>query len=489
MESILTRQLWKTLVISVLALPIIISGCQKGSSIAPPVPSLDQSAALTNDVEITYSATLVNVSSAMLTVNKNGVMFLSQNIFNNTTNGGVINKTFTFATDKITKGSYDFILTSGNLQKKSSVTIPNYKPTINLTTVNVNVSPYATAKVLLPTPIDKNPEDTAKITNAISQDSKTQITLIGGNLSIHPEKPSGTYNIEIDFGSITGGTDKATLTGLVITDSRIEVYPFTQPNDSTLNWYGSGDVNNDNVVDAKDATMLAQILNNSYSNPNDPRLLDRSDVNGDGVVDSLDYKLLQQKLNGTIAYMPGEWNKLTTRNERVDWVTKMLAIDKIYAINFPGQGISCRTYKDQTLIDFRGFSQTDLQKFLSVYSYDITNNGRFNLPILEVMTTENDATPPYSHGWNTIIVGDDASVWGNLCNIEPQIKGAVDVQPGQFYFHGVNTTFAVRGPPIGLEENGITLISTQDYIAFDIKNYIPTVNPYQDPLINFISHR
>ena len=81
-------------------------------------------------------------------------------------------------------------------------------------------------------------------------------------------------------------------------------------------------------------------MTGTYSNPGDTRLNDRADVNGDGVVNNSDRQLLENKLNGTLSYLPGEWNKLITKTERVNWLTKMLAIDKTDELQYiPGEWV------------------------------------------------------------------------------------------------------------------------------------------------------
>ncbi len=87
------------------------------------------------------------------------------------------------------------------------------------------------------------------------------------------------------------------------------------PDDTTLNWYGSGDVNKDNKVDVSDVARTIDIMN-GYTNPSDIRLLDRSDFNVDGVVDIADKTLIENYVNNLIPYLPGQWNKLQTRAER-----------------------------------------------------------------------------------------------------------------------------------------------------------------------------
>ncbi len=91
---------------------------------------------------------------------------------------------------------------------------------------------------------------------------------------------------------------------------------FSQPNVTmqigldTLQWYGSGDVNLDGKVDSLDL----QAMNNGVTNI-------EADVDGDGIPSTqADKNLLSDYLTGQIDNLPGWWNKLTTPEERINWV-------------------------------------------------------------------------------------------------------------------------------------------------------------------------
>ena len=117
-------------------------------------------------------------------------------------------------------------------------------------------------QVNLPVPLDKNPEDNpVAMKSATSLDGKTQVTLNGYVATIKALKDKvGSYQVEVEFGSTAGGLEKAVLTGNIAEDTRWVVNPFVQPNDSTLNWYGSGDVNKDNVVNSQDLTRIIELI-------------------------------------------------------------------------------------------------------------------------------------------------------------------------------------------------------------------------------------
>jgi hypothetical protein len=260
-------------------------------------------------------------------------------------------------------------------------------------------------------------------------------------------------------------------------EAKLKINPFIQPNDSTLNWYGSADVNKDNTVNAQDLTMLNEIIAGTYSNPSDTRLMDRADVNGDGVVNSDDAKILEDKLNGSITYLPGEWNELPTRSEKEDWLNKMLAIDKTNEVHY-GNGVTCLYYADQLMINFNGFDEKGIRKLLNVYPYDISNNGRFNIPVKEVgISYYEDGIG--GHGRNTVILGGNALDWNGKSDIEPQ-NDQINVATEKDPVYGINSMYEIFDPGKDAEN---TL-----YMRYNIKNNIPTldlnsVNP------NLITHR
>ena len=458
-------------------------------------PYIDQTVYLFNYVQLSYVATLSKVNSAILTINKDGVLFLTQNITDIATAGSDFSKTYSFASDKVTKGTYEFILKSDNLEKRTSVTIPNYNPTINLSSIKPSLMENSSVNITLPVPADLNPEDTPTIIGAKSMDGKTQLSWSGNSLKVQAlPDPLGNYQTpnflgafmaEIEFGSTIGGTVKATFSGTITLDPRQKLQKFTQPNDSTLNRYGTGDVNKDNVVNSADLTRIVEVINKTYSNPGDTRLLDRADVNGDGVVNNADRDLLEKRLNGSVAYMPGEWNKLKTRSEREDWVKKMLAIDKTNTIRYSPNFV-CTQFSFQLMINFHGFSNPTVISYINVsYPFDFSNNGRFNLPMCQVTSAEYDAAGVYltGHVFNTIIVGDDALVLTDYCNIEPQ-GDRMNLQPGPATspYGGLNTTLMVGGTTIIPSCSGDKFFvkyfyyTTKDYIVSMINDYSPCVN-------------
>jgi hypothetical protein len=185
---------------------------------------------------------------------------------------------------------------------------------------------------------------------------------------------------------------------------RIIVNPFNQPNDSTLNYYGSGDVNNDNKIDNNDINSIEYLIGQSVpptlmqiglSVPTN-RQLDRADVNGDKLITIDDKIAIQNYLSSKDkSLLPGRfWNYLN-KEQKLNWVKKMNNVELYFRFNnlFPESWI-CSTMAIQTIINFSGF------KGISNYKdFSFENNGRFNLPIFYIHLDISN------HAVNSILIG------------------------------------------------------------------------------------
>ena len=257
--------------------------------------------------------------------------------------------------------------------------------------------------------------------------------------------------------------------------------PFVQPNDSTLNWYGSGDANGDNAINYADVERMDDVINGTYT-PNtsqDPRVYDRMDVNGDETIDNQDRTMLNNHLTTNPFFQPNwYWNKLKTRAEREDWLVKMLAIDKTNEIIQSGDvKKNCRFYSNQTMINFHGFSDPiDIANFNQVYPFEWKDNNRFNLPLLDVRILDFNQQGTTGHEMNTTITGDNSRIWGDQDPIEPQTDH-FSIQPGEEYLIGDNARFYIRGPPTtgfqGLPEE--YEIKMNNLVAYNLLNKIPSL--------------
>jgi hypothetical protein len=195
---------------------------------------IEQSAVLSNGNEIVYSATLKKRPSAELTVNKNGNLFFKQSITDNSQTEPDYQKTFKYDPDKLTKGDYEFILKSGDLEKKTNVTIPNYKPALNLSGLNTNFEEESEIVLDLTGKIsDKNPEDNPVSINSVSSvEGKTRPTLNNYNLKIKSFwNKLGEYKIKLNVRDANEGLEEIIFNGN-ITQGLYEfvVNPFVSTN-------------------------------------------------------------------------------------------------------------------------------------------------------------------------------------------------------------------------------------------------------------------
>ena len=169
---------------------------------------------------------------------------------------------------------------------------------------------------------------------------------------------------------------------------------FQRPNTISTISYGDGDVNQDTVVDYNDLDLMKAGTQN-----------DQADVDGDGIPSTAsDISTLESHLQ-TGATLPGDWDKLETREQRIDWFEKMLTIDKTNLIPpIIGEWV-CKEYAVQRDINFPGFEKFSLEDEDIPNKFDITNNGRFNLPVYYVGV--NNPAHTWGHSINAILVGDN----------------------------------------------------------------------------------
>lgn len=140
-----------------------------------------------------------------------------------------------------------------------------------------------------------------------------------------------------------------------------------------LDWYGSGDVNNDEKIDNDD---LSQIQGStSY----------RADVDGDGTPGTVDDRVtLENYLNGISDNLPGHWDKLQTPEERVSWLQKMIPIERKIREGQTYTQSPDGWISSQSFINFNGIS--DISNYIKKtknnlgVTIDSTANGLFNIP-------------------------------------------------------------------------------------------------------------
>ncbi|MGL1936192.1 MAG: dockerin type I domain-containing protein [Fibrobacterales bacterium] len=202
--------------------------------------------------------------------------------------------------------------------------------------------------------------------------------------------------------------------------------PFHQPFNTT-NYYGSGDVNNDGVVDFDDVTEIDNILN-EMSDVNF-----RADVDANGVVDAIDAEMIYNVVNSN-SILPGWWNTLETREERLDWLNRMLTIDKTDSLKWNSY-FDCVNFSDQLY-----FNATGYRKGLNGSEYG-GGQTLYNIPMYRVGML--------GHVVNAVLVGDNPLEFSDWEFIEPQLDGRNPLDPNNLkYFGGIISSIEGGGLPL-----------------------------------------
>ena len=254
--------------------------------------------------------------------------------------------------------------------------------------------------------------------------------------------------------------------------------PFSQPNIQDylgrkhLDWYGSGDVNNDEKIDSLDATAI------------DTAKTDRADIDGDGVPGTQnDKQILLNYLSGKIPYLPGHWNELTTRDERVSWLEKMITVDKFNenAYNLEhNYGWVCGDISTQEQINFYGISNIDEfiknHKTAGGTDYFKEHNARFNVPVYQIGTINKAGL---AHSINGILVGNNPLNFGDWYKFG-DFTGTdrLDIQPGDIEMEDGPVSLGLEAywqNPV-LRENQFNFFP--DIVRFNLKNGTPTLENY-----------
>lgn len=174
-----------------------------------------------------------------------------------------------------------------------------------------------------------------------------------------------------------------------------------------LEYYGSGDVTNNDTIDYRDV----EAINNGVVNW-------QGDVNADNVVNAVDAEIISQYVSGERTHLPGQWNVLT-REEKRDWALKtfrnvyMREHERIPNNNgdsilwYPGW--ICSTYARQANMEH--FGVMDIEGYNSWVEYGegkelkhLENVAKFNIPsyLVNLRTLYNEA-----HTMRVYFIGND----------------------------------------------------------------------------------
>ena len=177
--------------------------------------------------------------------------------------------------------------------------------------------------------------------------------------------------------------------------------PFWQPV-STTDYYGSGDVDLDGNITAKDA----EIIRLSSKNVSPASI--RADVDGNGTVDENDVALLESALAGAI--LPGWWNQLSSATARKDWLERMLALDLTDGHPYSASWLQCVGFATQVFLNFASYNG-DL--FTSEFGAPQT---KFNLPVYCVSILSAQS----GHAVNAVLIGEDPRRYEHWFVFDPQ---------------------------------------------------------------------
>jgi hypothetical protein len=269
--------------------------------------------------------------------------------------------------------------------------------------------------------------------------------------------------------------------------------PFVQPNDTTLNWYGSGDANGDDTLTNADLTTMQNYINGTFSDPSDRRLKDRMDINGDEVVNQQDYNMMQDHMQNRAPRDPVWYWANLSQQGKIDWLGKIMDISKIENVcqenGVPGEICDCNQYSTQQFFDFHGTDDQEIIDLFSQYfplNYKLEDMNRFNVPNYKVLNDDRyfDGTPPGGHAQGAVTVGDNFLNFSDLYILDDQFN-AKDIQPGEWGFAlGDSSEVRIRGPPKG--PFGNTLV---DYATWDVVDKVPKLRNYQTYFINLITEK
>jgi hypothetical protein len=161
----------------------------------------------------------------------------------------------------------------------------------------------------------------------------------------------------------------------------------------SLDFYGSGDVDKNGVINYLDSDSIYAGADNV-----------RCDVNGDGVCNMDDGLTLDSLISGQITHLPSDWDKLST-NEKIHWIERFKEIDKGDTVTYNRDTYNCAGFSQTA--EFTGKGIENLDKYPDYSSYfDYSQNGLWNIPIYFATTKIQGGGP---HAINAVFVGPSDS--------------------------------------------------------------------------------
>ena len=246
--------------------------------------------------------------------------------------------------------------------------------------------------------------------------------------------------------------------------AQFQINPYAQPNDTTMVYHGSCDVDSNNVRNWNDHTLITQGIQNM-----------QSDVDGDGVYStSQDAELFSRYLN-TDTLLPQinwAWPNMTLE-QRMDWFLKTGTLDST-RIKHPDW--DCAPLATNVAIAFHGFPELEDPAVAQHFSqYDLQNNGKFNLPVYYVTVAKTDGSG-WAHAVCAVLIGNNPLNFHDWCIFEPRFANKINIWdwnlPGNSRVN-INYNF--------FEEDGG--ISTPTFVQFQLNNGVPELTDYYSGLI------
>jgi len=235
------------------------------------------------------------------------------------------------------------------------------------------------------------------------------------------------------------------------------INPFSQPNDTTLAYYGSGDVDLNNVRDWNDHNLISQGAQN-----------DQADIDGDGILGTAqDAELFAKYLNGDtlLPQINWAWPNMT-REQRQEWFLKEGIID---STRFYHSDWFCGPLATNVAVAFHGFPELNNPEIAQHFSkYDLQNNGRFNLPVYYVTIAKTDGSG-WAHAINACLIGEDPLNFDDWCFFEPRFANKINIGDWDMPENSkvkINSSF--------FSENGG--ISTYAFAKFILNNGVPSLD-------------
>jgi len=187
---------------------------------------------------------------------------------------------------------------------------------------------------------------------------------------------------------------------------------------TNTDWYGSGDIDGNGIIDWDDYNSSITGNNPFYDETH------RGDTDLDGVSGTVsDKAIILDYINGNRTHI-NKW-ELETLEEKRNHLTRALTIDPTDKIPYNANGgWLCYNFSDQTYINLNGVYEIENSIFAqdnnTNLQYDLSHNGLFRIPLRVVSTV----TPGGAHSINNVYLGSpenqDAKEFEDRIYDEPQ---------------------------------------------------------------------